>query len=219
MRTWIAILGLFLGLPVAAATPATGMLFTGRALQGWHPIEFYTPSTITVLESNGVVCARGKPLAGMVYTNAVPTMNYEVSLEAMRVEGSDFFIGLTLPIEKSFFTVIIGGWGGNLCGISSFDYDDASQNPWSESVTFENNRWYTLRVRITPGVLQIFLNDTLYHARIEFDDATRFSLRPGEIEKSKPFGLTTYETKARWRNLRIEPITQLLPLDQKQKEP
>ena len=58
MRTWIAILGLFLGLPVAAATPATGMLFTGRALQGWRPIEFYTPSTLTVLASNDVVCAR-----------------------------------------------------------------------------------------------------------------------------------------------------------------
>jgi len=219
MRTGIAMLGLFLGFSVAAATPATENLFSGTARQGWQPIAFYTPSTFTVLPSNTIACARGKPLSGIVYTNAVPTMNYEVTLEAMRVEGSDFFVGLTLPIGKSFFTVIVGGWGGTLCGISSFDYDDASQNPWSESVALENNRWYTLRVRITPGVLQVFLNDTLYRARVEFDDAARFSLRPGEIEKSKPFGLTTYETAAHWRNLRIVPITQLLPADQQQKEP
>ena len=219
MRTSVAILTLLLAFSVAAATPATKNLFAEAARPGWQPIAFDTSSTFTVLPSNTFTCARGKPLAGIVYTNAVPTMNYEVTLDAMRVEGSDFFIGLTLPIETNFFTVIIGGWGGSLCGISSFDYNDASQNPWSESVALENNRWYTLRVRITPGVLQIFLNDTLYRARIEFDDATHFSLRPGEIEQSKPFGLTTYETVAHWRNLRIVPITQMLPADKQQKEP
>jgi len=205
---------LFIALSVLTAAAEPLALFNGKDLSGWKIADMTDRGNVKAY-SNGVVeCGIGNPMTGIAYTNAPPAMNYELSLEAMRVEGSDFFAALTIPIGKSFCTVIIGGWGGGLCGISSFDYADASENQWCENISFENNRWYTLRVRVTPGVLQIFLNRDLYTARIEYDDSSRFSLRPGsDIDKTKPLGLATYQTRAHWRNFTLTPITTLQPAD------
>lgn len=195
------------------ARAETRSLFNGRDLAGWRIAASGSNTPAQVLENGIVSCPAGDPLNGIIYTNVPPTMNYELSIEAKRVSGSDFFIALTLPIEHSFCTVIIGGWGGGLCGVSRFDYADASQNQWSQYLRLENDRWYTLRVRVTPGVLQVFLDETLYTARIEYDDAYRFSLRPGSIESFVPLGLATYQTHAHWRNFTVTTITELKPGD------
>ena len=158
-------------------------------------------------------------MTAMVYTNRFPTMNYELSLQAMRVKGEDFFVALTVPVYSNFCTVIIGGWGGGLCGISSIDFMDAAENPFSEHFFLENNRWYSLRVRVTPGVFQVFLDDKLYTARVEFESSTRFSLRHGsDIDKTTPLGLTTYRTLAHWRNFNLTRITTLGPNDKPNEE-
>ncbi|MEI7899788.1 MAG: DUF1080 domain-containing protein [bacterium] len=193
-------------------------LFNGKDLTGWKTAPITDGGAVNVI-SNGIVeCGMGDPMSGIVYTNTPPAMNYELSLEALRAEGSDFFIALTIPVEKSFCTVIIGGWGGGLCGVSSVDHNDASENQWAEGLTLENNRWYTLRVRVTPGVLQVFLNNDLYTARIEYEDASRLSLRLGDIEKTKPLGLATYRTRALWRNFYLTPITVPLLSDKPRSE-
>jgi len=194
-----------------AAEPV--QLFNGRDLTGWKTADLFEGGKVAVLPDGAVECDFGNPMTGIAYTNTPPRMNYELSLQAVRVQGSDFFVALTLPIETNYCTIIIGGWGGNLCGISSVDYLDASENQWSENTTLENERWYTLRVRVTPGVLQVFLDETLYTARVE-GPPSRFSLRSGsDIDKTGPLGLATYRTKARWRNFTLTPITELGPKD------
>ena len=194
-------------------------LFNGKDLSGWKNAYSDAGGGAVKALSNGVVeCGIGDPLSGLVYTNTPPTMNYELSLEGMRTEGSDFFIALTIPVTTNCCTVVIGGWGGSLCGISSVDYLDASENQWSESKNLENNRWYRLRVRVTPGVLQVFLNDTLYGARVEYGESSRLSLRFGDIDKTKPLGLATYCTRALWRDFTLAHITELLPDDKPRNE-
>ncbi|MDR2849141.1 MAG: DUF1080 domain-containing protein [Verrucomicrobiota bacterium] len=207
MKTFVCAFALLAALSVRAEPAA---LFNGKDLSGWKIADLTEGGTVTVLPGGEVECGFGNPMTGIAYTNTPPRMNYELSLEAMRVRGSDFFAALTLPVETNCCTVIIGGWGGGLCGVSSVDYLDASENQWSEGLAFENERWYTLRVRVTPGVLQVFLDETLYTARIEFDSPARFSLRAGsDIDKTAPLGLATYRTQARWRNFTLTPITVL----------
>jgi len=199
-----------IALAAVAALAEPVALFNGKDLAGWKVADLVEGGKVTALPNGIVECGFGNPMTGIAYTNAPPTMNYELSLEAMRVEGMDFFIALTLPVETNFCTVIIGGWGGGLCGISSVDYMDASENQWSEGLTLQNERWYTLRVRVTPGVLQVFLDKDLFTARVEFESSSRFSLRPGsDIDKTKPLGLATYRTRAHWRNFTLTPITAL----------
>lgn len=209
---WIS---LYVALSAVVATHAgTTALFNGKDLSGWKIAPMDGGGTVKALSGNTVSCGMGDPMTGIAYTNPIPVMNYELSLEAMRVEGSDFFIALTLPVETNFCTVIIGGWGGGLCGISSVDYTDASENQWSEYLTLKNQCWYHLRVRVTPGVLQVFLNGDLYTARIEYGSSSRFSLRPGsDIDMTKPLGLATYRTAALWRNFTLTPVTTPQPSD------
>ena len=182
----------------------TVALFNGKDLSGWKAADIWGNGKVEAL-SNGVVsCGIGKPLTGLAYTNTFPTMSYEVKMEALRKEGSDFFVAMTIPVESNACTVVIGGWGGGLCGISSINFMDASENQYSEGVVFKNDVWYTLRVRVTPGLLEVFLNDTLYTAKVPFESSSAFTLRAGsDIDKTKPFGLATYETKALWRNLTV----------------
>jgi len=190
-----------------SAQAETRALFNGKDLSGWKRADIFGNGNVAAL-SNGVVsCGIGKPLSGIVFTNKFPTMSYEVKLEALRKEGSDFFVALTLPVESNACTVVIGGWGGGLCGISSIDYMDAAENGHSSGVALTNNLWYTLRVRVTPGLLEVTLNDTLYTAKVPFEKSSCFSLRAGsDIDKCLPFGLATYETHALWRNLTVETV-------------
>jgi hypothetical protein len=188
-------------------------LFNGKNLSGWKRAEITDNGEVKALPDGTVECGIGNPMTGIAYTNKFPTMNYELSLEGMRQAGSDFFMALTIPVETSFCSVIIGGWGGGLCGISSYDGMDAANNMWAEGLTLKNNCWYKLVVRVTPGVIQVSLNQDLYTARVEFDDCNRLSLRSGDIEKTVPMGLTTYETQALWRNFTLTEITELRPED------
>jgi hypothetical protein len=189
-------------------------LFNGKDLSGWKVVEFDDAGKVEVLPDGAVSCTAGKPFSGIAYTNEFPTMSYELKLEAMRVEGSDFFVALTLPIEESFCTVIIGGWGGMVCGISCFNYMSAAENQWTRGIALESNRWYTLRVRVMPNVMQVFLDDKLYHARVEYEKSSQFSLRGGsDIDKTKPLGLSSYDTHAKWRNFTLTKITEPTPDD------
>ena len=212
-RWGVALAGMLGVCAAGAGEPVS--LFNGKDLSGWKVAAFDGGGAVTVLADGAVSCGRGDPMSGIAYTNPVPTMSYELRLEVMRVEGSDFFVGLTIPVEENFCTVIIGGWGGGLCGVSSVNYMDASESPWSRGVSFEDNRWHTLRVRVMPNVLQVFLDEKkTYHARIEYEKSTQFSLRSGsDIDKTKPLGLATYQTHAQWRNFTLTRITEPTPDD------
>ena len=67
-------------------------------------------------------------MTGVTYQGQFPKTDYEVSLEAMRVDGVDFFCGMTFPVRSEFCTLIVGGWGGEVVATvvrESFDYLDS----------------------------------------------------------------------------------------------
>ena len=69
----------------------------------------------------------------------------------MKIEGADFMCGLTFPVGDSHASLILGGWGGTVAGISSIDGHDASENETSSFISFPKDRWYTIRMRVTPN--------------------------------------------------------------------
>src|SRR5215467_3675876 len=108
-------------------------LFDGKTLTGWRLTEFVGRAEVQC-ESGLLVLNMGDPFTGINWTNEIPKINYEVAFDAMRVSGSDFFCGLTVPVRDSFCSLIVGGWGGSLLGISSLDGGDASENETTKSV-------------------------------------------------------------------------------------
>jgi hypothetical protein len=142
----------------------------------------------------------GGPLTGITYTGELPTTNYEISLEAMRAKGIDFFCGLTFPVADSHCSFIVGGWAGSVVGLSSIDGFDASENDTTRFMKFEDNRWYRFRVRVTPDRIQCWIDD---EQEIDADiRGKRIGLR-AEVEPNKPLGFSSFETQAKLRNIRI----------------
>ncbi len=172
-------------------------LFDGSSLRGWIETPFSGRGTVHV-ENGAIVLGKGV-LTGITRTEAFPKFNYEVRLEAMRVDGYDFFAGITFPVHDSFCSWINGGWGGMVVGLSNLDDMDAAENDTSIRRTFESGRWYALRLRVTEDRIQAWIDD---EAVVDAYIATRLvGLRPGEIELSKPFGIASYSTTARLRKL------------------
>ena len=78
----------------------------------------------------------GSSMTGVTYQGKdLPRTDYEIRLEAQRIDGTDFFCGLTFPVHDAHLSLIVGGWGGSLVGLSSLDGKDASRNETRPSST------------------------------------------------------------------------------------
>jgi len=177
-------------------------LFDGKSLAGWVVTPFAGAGEITARD--GVLVLNQGILTGIHRTNPPARVDYEVSLEARRVLGNDFFCGLTFPVLDSHATLIVGGWGGAVVGISSLDDQDASQNETTQYRSFQKDRWYTLRLAVTATHLSVWIDDdrVIHTATV----GKKVSLRSGDIELSAPFGLATWSTAAEYRNIRWRPL-------------
>lgn len=175
-------------------------LFDGKTLANWHPTEFGGEGAVKV-ENGQIVLETGKSLTGITWAGGeLPRTNYEIVLQAMRVEGHDFFAGITFPVAESFCSLILGGWGGSVVGLSSINFMDASENETSQSMEFENGRWYTVRIRVTPEKIQAWLDDRQIINQDLKDNKITVRM---EVEPSRPLGVATWKTRGALRDIRM----------------
>jgi hypothetical protein len=153
-----------------------------------------------------ILMKMGDPFTGIDWTNSFPKMNYEIAFDAMRLSGSDFFSGLTVPVGDSFCSLIVGGWGGALVGISSLDGMDASENETTKYQNFLQNHWYRIRLRVTQDRLEGWIDQEKLIDVVT--SGKRISLRPGEIEESKPLGIACWQTSAALRQIKFRAVDQ-----------
>jgi hypothetical protein len=185
----------------ALAQPKTGewqAMFDGKTLQGWRAAAFTGHGEARV-ENGTVVLVAGAPMTGVTWSGAFPKSNYEVRFEAARIDGNDFFAGLTFPVGDSFCTWVNGGWGGDIVGLSSLDGWDASDNETRTYFDFEKGRWYAFRLQVTPGRIMGWI-DGRQILNVEIAGRT-VGLRYGEIRLSTPFGFTSYGTTGAVRRI------------------
>jgi hypothetical protein len=179
-------------------------LFDGKTLGGWKNTPFGGGAEAEV--ENGLLQVEaGEELSGVQYSKPVPRMSYEVSVEAMRRNGLDFFCGLTFPVGEKHMTFVVGGWGGSTVGLSSIDKLDASQNETNKIRFFKDNQWYKIRLRVEPERIQAWIDKEQV---VDVNTKGRaLDLRPGEIEISVPFALATFRTAASFRNIRLRTLS------------
>ena len=165
-------------------------LFDGESLGDWKSTPFGGEGDVAVVDGALRINAGGS-LSGVTFAAEFPRQRYEIALEARRVEGDDFFCGLTFPVGDDSCTLILGGWGGGVVGLSSIDGSDASENPTSQYHEFERGRWYDVVVRVTPERIECLLDgERIIDQPLE---GRRISIRH-EVEPSKPLGIATFAT-------------------------
>jgi hypothetical protein len=176
-------------------------LFNGQDLTNWRITDFGTQGQVRV-ENGKLLLGMGDGATGVTWNGdfAFPTMDYEVSLKAMRVSGNDFFCGLTFPVNEDHLTLIVGGWSGMVIGLSSLDGYDASENETTTSKSFQKQRWYDIRLRVADNIIQVWIDD---REMINCDTTDReLSLRP-EVLLSRPFGIASWFTTAALKDIEL----------------
>jgi hypothetical protein len=172
-------------------------LFDSKTLNGWGITLFGTEGPVYVKDKS-IILGTGDGCTGITINRNFPTVNYEVTLEAKRINGSDFFCGLTFPVMEEFATLIVGGWGGTVVGLSCIDGFDASENETSGLKKFIRNRWYFIRLQVTGESIKTWIDDILFVDHI-MDDRP-LSIR-SEVLLSRPFGITSWQTTGAIRNI------------------
>ena len=187
---------------VIVETSDSSLLFNGKSLDGWE-ITNFGPQGPVYISGGEIILGMGDGCTGITWKRDFPTINYEVSLDAMRVQGNDFFCGMTFPVGKDPCTLIVGGWGGTTVGLSSIDGMDASENITTSLMKFEKEHWYYVCITVTETQIMATIDS------IKVVDFTignsKLSIRP-EVELSKPFGIASWNTTAAIRNIRVKRI-------------
>jgi hypothetical protein len=177
--------------------PGAKRLFDGETLANWEITNFGPQGEVYVSDGE-IVLGMGDGCTGITWKDSIPKINYELSLEAKRIMGIDFFCGLTFPVQDDFCSFIVGGWAGAVVGLSTIDGLDASENETTTIMRFSKDEWYKIKLRVTSEKIETWINeekivDISYEGR-------QIGIRP-EIELSCPFGIATWKTTGAVRNI------------------
>jgi hypothetical protein len=185
--------------------PAWKSLFDGKTLTNWKSTNFGGEGEVTV-KDGAILMPAGNDMTGITYDkNDFPKMDYEVSLEGKRVQGRDFFCTTTFPVGEDHCSLVTGGWGGTVVGLSSIDNADASENKTNRIMSFKNDQWYRFRIRVTKEKIMAWIDDEKV-----VDLATKgkkIGIRV-ECEVSRPFGVCTWRTTGAVRDIKVRALTE-----------
>ena len=179
-------------------------LFDGKSLDGWKAADYADGGKVAV-KDGAIVMPKGDPMTGVTYRRGdFPKMDYEVTLEGQRLDGGDFFCTTTFPVGDDFCSLVVGGWGGTIVGLSSVNHDDASMNETTGVKEFTNGRWYKVRIRVTKDRIRAWIDDDRV---VDLDTEDKKLTTRRECDPCKPFGLVTWKTSGAVRNLRVRALT------------
>ena len=133
-------------------------LFNGKDLSGWEETDYAGRGNVKV-QNGELHIENGLVITGVTYTNKIvlPKTNYEIEYEAKKLNGTDFFGLLTFPVGDAHASLVTGGWGGAVTGISSINSMDASENNTTVYLKFNKDHWYKFRLSVTPDNLSVWM--------------------------------------------------------------
>ncbi|HPG39728.1 MAG TPA: DUF1080 domain-containing protein [bacterium] len=177
-------------------------LFNGVSLDGWQVSDFTGGGQVTVQDST-IIIEKGVTCSGIRWVDSFPRSDYEVTLDAKRIEGNDFFCGMTFPVGEEYCSLIISGWGGTVVGLSCIDGRDASENATGMMKRFTQDRWYHIRLRVTTDSIQAWIDSQQVVNFVKGEQ--KLSLR-AEVLPSRPFGIATWKTTGALKRIFVQVI-------------
>ncbi|GIW96267.1 MAG: hypothetical protein KatS3mg110_4308 [Pirellulaceae bacterium] len=181
------------------------VIFDGRTLEGWKVASevFFEKHGQVRLVDRQLVLDAGSPGTGIVWQGPMPKERYELLVEAARLDGNDFFCGVTFPVGDEFCTFIAGGWGGQVTGLSNVDGLSAEENATTGYGDFQQGQFYRFRIRVTPERIEVWQDQR----RIVNQERSghRFGIW-FEQEPMRPLGIATWYTKAAIRRVELKPL-------------
>ncbi|MBH56082.1 MAG: hypothetical protein CMJ82_02725 [Planctomycetaceae bacterium] len=178
-------------------------LFDGKSLSGWEKTNYGGEGEVEVQDGK-LMLNFGYSMTGVTYQGKdLPRTNYEIQTTILKVDGNDFFCAATFPVADSYCSFIVGGWGGAVTGLSSIDGQDASENETTGYQNFPAGKWYKIKIRVEPHLIQCWINgkQVVYQNILDRKITTR-----NEVNLNKPLGFATWETKAAYKTIQIREL-------------
>ena len=197
-------LGKIPDLPDGSETSKWIELFNGKDLTGWKETDYAGRGNVKI--KNGELhIENGLVITGVTFTNKtiLPKTNYEMKYEAKKVNGADFFGLLTFPVGDSHASLVTGGWGGAVTGISSINSMDASENDTTVYLKFNKEQWYKFRLRVTPENLSVWMTPKEHLIPLNATVASIVKAYQDEAAKTGP-ELTAVDAEKALRKLNPE---------------
>jgi hypothetical protein len=76
----------------------------------------------------------------------------------MRTAGDHDFCDLLFPVDDGHCLLEVGGWQEDLVGLDTVDGLDPRQNGTGVRMQFEQEQWYSLRVRVAGGAIAVWVD-------------------------------------------------------------
>ena len=150
-------------------------------------------------EDGQLIFETGGMGTSIAWTRAFPRADYEVSVEARRLEGNGAFCHMAFRVGATHCFLVVGGMG-NIVALDEVDKLNMHGNETTTRMDFEQERWYTIRLRVTRERVVVWLGDRKV---IDLSGAAdRLSL-PFAWQGLMPFGVGTWQTKAAMRNIKL----------------
>ena len=178
-------------------------LFNGKTLDGWEKTNYGGEGEVEISDGH-LLLNFGYSMTGITYQgDDLPKTNYEIRTTVLKIDGNDFFCGATFPVADSYCSFIAGGWGGAVTGLSSIDGQDASENETTGYQNFPSGKWYKVKIRVEPHLIQCWINgkQVVYQNILDRKITTR-----NEVNLNKPLGFATWETKAAYKSIKIRQL-------------
>ncbi len=181
---------------------------------GWTPLKGkwdfsrYGGEGPVEITDEGIEMGFGDPLTGVRWTGDYPKDNYEIRLEAQRTDAHDFFVAVTFPVGDQHCSLVLGGWGGGVTGISNIDGNDASSNDTTLYRMYENDQWYKIHIRVVPKEIVCKVDGEIV-VQVE-REGVEFDIRD-EMDPALPLGLANYQCVSEIRNIAIRTLDKAKP--------
>ena len=196
-------------LPAEDGADAWISLFDGTSLGCWED-GGEAGSVEPKIQDECLVMGMGSMSSGIKFNpdkaeEPFPNMNYEIEYIAKRQLGCDFFAAMTFPYGESCCTLVNGGWGGTLFGLSCIDKMDASENNYSSYYAFKNKTWYVFRIRVTEKSIAVWLDD---EKKIDVPtEGHKISIRL-EMSRYAPFGIASWVSEGWIKSIRYRRLSE-----------
>jgi hypothetical protein len=190
--------------PQAVEEPKPGKaisLFDGKSLDGWRIAEggcFVDHAGVRV-DQGQIILGQGAKGTGIAIDRDFPTSNYEVTWEALRLRGGGDFFSFVFPVGDAPCAFVIGQ--GNCLGLEAVDGRGPNNDPTMRKMTFQNGRWYKLRLRVTDEKVEVWIDqDKLTDQPLAGHKITMVDA----FNSLKPFGFLSWGAEAALRNIVLQ---------------
>jgi len=179
-------------------------LFEPGGLVGWEVAKGgrFAQHGRVHLADETVVLEPGAPATGILCRRRFPAVNYEVAFEMRRDLGTNH-AHVLFPVGPSHCILNLGGWGGNIVGLSLVDGEWAPDNGTARNVALQNEKWYRVRLRVTEEKVETWLDDAQV---IDLARAGRTLAAVNWPKGAMGFCLSNWESRSAFRNIRVRPL-------------